>query len=156
MYLALKTLHLLAVVMFLGNIVTGVFWKAHADRTADPRIMAHALDGIIRSDRWFTVPGVVGIVTFGLLAAIVGRLPILGTPWIWQSIVLLTLSGIAFGAQVGRLQVRLRALALAAAAGGAWDAERYRRLSRRWALWGLVATALPLLAFALMIFKPGS
>jgi len=58
-YLLLKAVHVLAVVLFLGNIVTGIFWKAHGDRTGDPRIMAHTLDGIIRSDRWFTIPGVV-------------------------------------------------------------------------------------------------
>ena len=46
MYLALKTLHLLAVVLFLGNIITGLFWKAHADRSADPRIIAQASSAV--------------------------------------------------------------------------------------------------------------
>ena len=36
LYLAFKVLHILAVVMFLGNITTGIFWKEHADRTKDP------------------------------------------------------------------------------------------------------------------------
>ena len=88
MYLAMKTLHVLAVVLFLGNIITGIFWKVHGDRTADPRIIAHTLEGIIRSDRWFTIPGVVLILGFGVGAAVIGGLPILGTGWIWQSIAL--------------------------------------------------------------------
>lgn len=154
MYLLCKTLHLLGVVAFLGNIVTGLFWKAHADRTGEPRIIAHALDGIIRSDRWFTIPGVMGILVFGILTAILGRLPLLRTPWILWSIVLFTLSGVAFGAQVAPLQVKLRALAKAAADGGPWDEAQYHRLSRRWELWGLFATLTPLVAFALMVFKP--
>ena len=154
MYLALKTLHLLSVVIFLGNIITGIFWKAHADRTGDPRLMAHALDGIIRSDRWFTMPGVFGILVFGVLGAIVGHLPLLRTPWILQGIVLFSLSGIAFGVQVAPLQVRLRALAQAGASGGEWDKAQYHRLSRRWELWGLFAIVAPLAAFALMVFKP--
>lgn len=29
MYLALKALHLFAVVLFLGNIITGLFWKGN-------------------------------------------------------------------------------------------------------------------------------
>jgi uncharacterized membrane protein len=99
-YLALKTLHILAVVLFLGNIITGVFWKIHGDRTGDPRVMAHTLDGIIRSDRWFTIPGVLLIIVFGLGAAMVAGLPILGTGWIWQSLILFGVSGIAFMAQV--------------------------------------------------------
>lgn len=49
MYLAMKTLHVLAVVLFRGNIITGLFWKAHGDRTGDPRIIAHTLEGIIRA-----------------------------------------------------------------------------------------------------------
>jgi uncharacterized membrane protein len=155
-YSALKALHILAVAIFLGNVITGLFWKAHADRTGDPRFMAHTLDGIIRSDRWFTIPGVVAIVVFGLGGAIVGRLPILGTPWIWQSIVLFTVSGLAFVFQVAPLQVRLRALTQAAASGGPWDPVLYRRLSLRWEFWGALAIATPLVALALMVFKPGT
>ena len=69
MYLAMKTLHVLAAVLFLGNIITGLFWKAHGDRTGDPRIIAHTLDGIIRSDRWFTIPSVLLILVSGFGAA---------------------------------------------------------------------------------------
>jgi len=156
MYLAMKTLHVLAVVLFLGNIITGLFWKAHGDRTADPRIIAHTLEGIIRSDRWFTLPGVVLIIVFGIAAAILGRLPILGTGWIWQSIVLFGISGLAFMLQVAPLQRRLLALAVAAVAGRPWDHASYRRLSRRWEFWGIVAILTPLAALGLMVYKPGS
>ena len=55
-YLTLKMLHIVAVVLFLGNIITGVFWKDHADRSRDPRIILAILEGIVRSDRWFTIP----------------------------------------------------------------------------------------------------
>ena len=156
MYLALKTLHILAVVFFLGNIITGLFWKAHGDRTADPRIIAHTLEGIIRSDRWFTVPGVVFIVGFGVAAAILGELPILGTGWIWQSIVLFSVSGLAFMFQVAPLQRRLLAVAAAGVSGQGWDAMAYRQLSRRWELWGVVAILTPLAAMVLMVYKPGA
>src|SRR5687768_11212898 len=99
MYLLLKAIHVLAVVLFLGNIITGVFWKSHADRTRDPRLIAHALDGIIRSDRLFTVPGVVLIIAAGVAAAIVGRLELLDTGWIFWPIVLFAISGFAFMAR---------------------------------------------------------
>ena len=58
MYLWLKVIHVLAVVLFLGNIITGVFWHKHAERTRDPRLIAHTMAGVIRSDRLFTMPGV--------------------------------------------------------------------------------------------------
>jgi uncharacterized membrane protein len=155
-YLAMKTLHVLAVVLFLGNIITGLFWKAHGDRTTDPRIIAHTLEGIIRSDRWFTIPGVVLILGFGAAAAIIGGLPILGTGWIWQSIALFAVSGLAFVLQVAPLQRRLQALAAAGVDGGAWDQGAYRRLSRQWEFWGAVALVTPLAALVLMVYKPGS
>lgn len=156
MYLAMKTLHVLAVVLFLGNIITGLFWKAHGDRTGDPRIIAHTLEGIIRSDRWFTLPGVVLILGFGVAAAVLGRLPILGTGWIWQSIVLFAISGLAFMLQVAPLQRRLLALAAAGVGNQRWEAAAYRRLSRRWEFWGIVAISTPLAALGLMVYKPGS
>jgi uncharacterized membrane protein len=155
-YLTLKVLHILAVVLFLGNIITGIFWKAHADRSGDPRIVAHTMDGIIRSDRWFTLPGVVLIVVFGMGAAGVAGLPILHTRWIWQSLVLFIISGAAFMAQVAPIQVRLRAMAAEAAGGGSWDKDGYDRLSRRWAFWGAIAVITPLLAVWLMVTKPGA
>ena len=154
MYLALKTLHILAVVVFLGNGITGLFWKAHADRTRDPRIMSHTLQGITRSDRWFTVPAVLLIVATGVVIAIQGGFPILGTGWIWQSIALFTVSGLIFGMQVAPLQGRLRQMTALAAAGGAWDADAYRRLSARWEMWGVSALLTPLAALVLMVFKP--
>ena len=152
----MKTLHVLAVVFFLGNIITGVFWKAHGDRTADPRIIAHTLEGVIRSDRWFTIPGVAFILVFGVAAAIIGGLPILGTGWIWQSIVLFSVSGLAFMLEIAPLQRRLLALAAAGVNSQEWDAAAYRRLSRRWEFWGVVAILTPLAALVLMVYKPGS
>ena len=156
MYLAMKTLHVLAVVLFLGNIITGLFWKAHGDRTADPRIISHTLYGIIRSDRWFTVPGVLLIVMFGVAAAILGRLPVLGTGWIRDSIILFAVSGLAFVLRVAPLQRRLLALALAGVAAESWDEAAYRRLSRRWEFWGVVAILTPLAALVLMVHKPAA
>jgi uncharacterized membrane protein len=153
-YLALKLLHVAAVILFLGNITTGLFWKAHGDRSGDARIMAHTLDGIIRSDRLFTIPGVLAITAAGIAAALEGDLPILGTGWIWQSIVLFSLSGMAFVWRIAPLQVRLRALAREGAERGGLDEAQYRRVSRAWELWGLVGVLAPVGALALMVLKP--
>ena len=35
MYIALKILHVAAVVIFLGNLVTDILWKMHGDQTKD-------------------------------------------------------------------------------------------------------------------------
>lgn len=79
MYLALKILHVAAVVVFLGNLVTGILWKMHGDQTTNPVIIRHTLAGLIRADRWFTIPGVVLILIGGFGAALIGGLPLLRT-----------------------------------------------------------------------------
>jgi uncharacterized membrane protein len=153
-YAWLKLAHVLAVVLFLGNITTGVFWKAHADATRDPRIIAHALVGIIRSDRLFTIPGVVAIVAFGIAAALAGDLPLLRTGWILWSLVLFTISGFAFMSRVAPLQRRMAVVAQAGVESGQMDWSAYHSLSTSWAIWGGVALLAPLAAAALMVLKP--
>jgi uncharacterized membrane protein len=153
LYLLLKALHIVSVVLFLGNIITGVFWKAQADRSGDLRARAQALDGIIASDRWFTVPGVFAIIITGVSIALLAHIPILGTPWILWSIVLFTISGAAFGAFVGPLQKKLLANVRAGISGN-WDQPAYDSLSRRWMIWGAVSTGAPLIAVFLMVMKP--
>jgi uncharacterized membrane protein len=155
MYLFLKLLHIFAVVLFLGNIIVGVFWKAIADKTRDPRVMAFTMDGIIRSDRIFTMPGVFLILIGGFGAAGIGRMPMLHTAWILWSIILFTISGIAFMARLVPIQKRLRAVAAAGAEDGStMDWAGYAKLSAQWKLWGLIALITPLIALVLMVMKP--
>jgi uncharacterized membrane protein len=156
MYLIVKCIHVLSVVLFLGNIVTGLFWKAHADRTRDPRMSAHALAGVIRSDAWFTIPAVLAIIASGVGLASMAGLPLLGTDWIAASLAAFGLSGILFGVFLAPLQRRLLDEASACPADGEWPSSAYRRMSLRWELVGLAAIALPLAALALMIFKPAN
>lgn len=151
MYLVLKSLHILAVVLFLGNIITGLFWKAHADRTRNVQFIAHTMDGIIRADRWFTIPGVVVIVVAGILAAIQVGLPLLRTGWILWSIVVFTISGIVFAWRVAPLQKEI--LTLASTNPESFDWKLYRSKSLQWELWGAVAVITPLLAVVMMVLK---
>jgi uncharacterized membrane protein len=152
-YFILKTVHIASVVLFLGNIITGVFWKAHGDAGGDLRARAQALDGIIKSDRLFTLPGVALIVVSGVLLAITMHLPILGTKWILWALILFGISGVAFSAFVGPLQKRMLKN-VQAGLGGNWNQAEYEAMSRSWMLWGLVATAAPLGALILMVMKP--
>jgi uncharacterized membrane protein len=153
MYLWLKLLHVAAVILFLGNIYTGLFWHIHAMRTRDAKLLAHTMDGIIRSDRLFTVPGVFAIIAGGFAAAIVGKLPIVRTPWILWSLVLFSIAGVVFMARVAPLQRRMRDVARAGEAGS-FDFGDYQRLTRSWEIWGAVALLTPIAALVLMVLKP--
>lgn len=154
MYLLLKLFHIAAVIIFLGNITTGLFWHRHAARTRDPKLLAHAMDGIIRSDRYFTVPGVIAIIAGGVALAMHAHLPILRTGWILWTLVLFTLSGIVFAVRVAPLQRQLLAFAGAGVQSGAFDYARYHALADRWELWGLVSLLTPIAGLVLMVLKP--
>lgn len=154
MLLWFKLIHVAAVVAFLGNITTGLFWHAHAARHHDPRLLAHTMDGIIRSDRIFTMPGVVVIILTGFGGAGIGGYSILGTPWILWSLVLFSVSGLVFALRVAPLQKRLRAMAQAGIDPGPFDKDGYRKLALTWELWGAVALLTPVAALVLMVLKP--
>ncbi len=152
-YLAWKLLHVASVILFLGNITTGLFWAAHAHKTRDFRLIASTFEGIIRSDRWFTIPGVIGILIGGFAAAIDGNLPILATGWILWPIILFSISGIVFGVWVAPLQSKIvRFVRAADSSAQAWDS--YGKMYKRWELWGLVALITPVVAFVIMVLKP--
>jgi uncharacterized membrane protein len=154
MYLWLKVIHVIAVVLFLGNIITGVFWHKHAERTRDPRLIAHTMAGVIRSDRLFTMPGVFVILASGIFAAIQAGLPLLGTHWILWTIVMFAISGAVFMVKLGPLQRTMQKLAADGVASGLFDFTAYQRLSKQWDFWGAIATLAPLIGVALMVLKP--
>ena len=153
LYLTLKALHVVSIVLFLGNVITGVFWKVHADRSGELRVREQAIAGLIRSDSLFTVPGVLLIIATGVTLALIAHLPMLRTFWIGWSLVLFGISGLAFALKVGPLQKKLLANTRAGLAGS-WNDSEYHLLSKSWAVWGGVATAAPLVAVFLMVMKP--
>lgn len=152
-YLAWKLIHIASVIIFLGNIITGLFWAAHASRTRDPRLISSAFEGIIRSDRLFTMPGVFGIIISGVAAALTTKLPLLSTGWILWPMILFAISGVIFSVWLVPLQRKIFQMAGEADASDPFF-ERYSRLYRKWELWGFAALAAPLAAFVIMVLKP--
>jgi uncharacterized membrane protein len=151
-YTLLKLVHILAVLLFMGNIYTGLFWMYKANQTANIDIIHHTMRTIIVSDRYFTIPGVMIITAGGILAAMSGHHPLLGTGWIFYSIVLFSLSGVAFGWKVAPLQKQIVKVT-SPENRDKFKREEYRRLLRQWDLWGLFAIATPLAALVMMVMK---
>jgi uncharacterized membrane protein len=147
LYLILKLVHVAGVVLFLGNITVGVFWKAHADRSGNAAIMASTMDGIIAADKIFTIPGILILLAGGFGAAAVGHIPILSTGWLLWGLIAFVLAGLAFG-PLSRAQ---RRISFAAHAG---NFQEYQELSKSWNFWGTLALLFPVIAFVLMILKP--
>ena len=153
MFLWFKLIHIVAVIVFIGNITIGIFWKAIADRSRDPRIIAHTLRGIILADRLFTIPAIFVIVAGGVATAIAEQIPILATGWILWAIILFVISGLAF-APVSRLQRDMETIASEGEISSSFDAARYERVSAQWNIWGMIALLAPVGAVAMMVLKP--
>jgi len=152
-YSYLKLIHLIAVMIFLGNIITGLFWMYIAVKTKDLKIIAFAMKGIIKADRYFTVPGVTIIIVGGFLAAIYGHFPIMRTGWIFWSIIMFSISGLAFAFKVAPLQKKIYNLIVNKESSTDFNWENFRKLYLEWDIWGLIALLTPLAAFVMMALK---
>ena len=146
-------LHLLGVVLFLGNIVVTAVWKMLADRTREPRVIAYAQRLVRITDIAFTGTGVVLIVVAGqVLAARYGG--VFGPLWLTLGWSLFIASGVIWVGVLVPIQIAQERLARQFARGGTIP-DRYWTLGRYWAVFGAVATILPLFNLYLMVFKPG-
>lgn len=145
-----KLLHVLSVIIFLGNITFGIYWKMQADKTKDRLKIADAFKNIIKADRIFTMPSVTALFIFGVGAAMQGNFSLIETPWIFWSILLLIISLYAFKGKVAPIQKQILALAGNEDKFG-WD--EYEKLSQKWNAWGLIAAVSPYLAVVLMVLK---
>jgi len=150
-YLILKLIHVIAVLIFLGNITIAPFWKNHAEKSKDRLKVLHTWEGIIRADKYFTMPGVIILLLFGIGAAAHLKYNFIETDWIFWSIILYLISGTAFMAKVSPVQKKIAALAQSEATFN-WD--EYKKLVRQWDIWGSIATIAPWIAVVLMIIKP--
>ena len=117
-YLIFKTIHVVGVALFVGNIAVTAWWKAMADLTRDPKIIAFAQRQVTLTDYFFTAGGIVLLVIGGMGAAQTGNLPFFATPWIAYGSVLFAFSGIIWLAILIPLQTKLARLSRTFASGG--------------------------------------
>ena len=150
-YLILKLIHIIAAIIFLGNITIAPFWKNHAEKSKDRLKILQTWEGIIRADKYFTMPGVIILLIFGIGAAAHLHYNFIETSWIFWSIILYVISGAAFMAKVSPIQKKIVALAKDEPTFN-WD--EYKKLAHQWDVWGSVATLAPWIAVVLMVIKP--
>jgi uncharacterized membrane protein len=150
-YFILVLIHVIAVIIFLGNITIAPFWKANAEKKKDRLIVLNAWEGIIRADKLFTMPGVVLLLIFGVGGALHGGFNLISNGWIFWSIILYIISSAIFMVKVVPIQKKIVALA-GDKADFSWDV--YYKLTKQWNVWGSIATIAPWIAVILMVIKP--
>jgi uncharacterized membrane protein len=152
-YSILKLLHVAAVIIFLGNIITGHFWMHLAIRSKDINIIRHSVIGVMRSDRIFTIPAVIIIIAAGILAAVYGNISILRTGWIVWSIVLFSLSGVIFSTKLSVLLRKMLEHINKQHGNSEQEWIFIDNLYRQWNTWAVIAIMLPLTALIMMVLK---
>jgi uncharacterized membrane protein len=151
-YLLLKLVHVIAVIIFIGNITLGLFWMRQANKTGNFSIISFTMKGIISSDKWFTIPGVVIITAAGISAAMRAGLPLLRTGWIFWSLVLFSISGIIFSVRLAPLQRKILHMTENNSTKEIND-DAYKSHLRQWETWGLLALVTPVAAMVMMVLK---
>ena len=144
--------HLLGVVLFLGNILVTAMWKLLADRTRAPAVVAYAQRVVTITEFAFTAPGVALIAISGpILAEDLGGI---GGPDhtrrdeereaqrepAWAAVLI--------PIQIAQARMARRFRNAESIPPGYW------RLAKLWVVCGGLATLLPLANLYLMVVKP--
>jgi uncharacterized membrane protein len=145
-YFVLKALHITAAVLMVGNVtVTGVWASLYFRRRkdADFRLAARA---ILWTDLLFTFLGGAALTISGILLARQAGMPILETPWIRRSALLLAISTLLWLTILLPDQWRMERL----------DASRdefLKAVFTRWSVVGWGSTVLLFVAMWSMVIK---
>jgi uncharacterized membrane protein len=152
-YEFMKFLHLIGVVLLVGNVTITAFWKVFADRTGDAQIVAYAQHLVTLCDWIFTLSGIIMIFIGGYGMAFVRGYNVFESTWLIWGQLLFLVSGLIWLFVLIPLQIRQAQQARVSSLSGSVPAA-YWRDGRLWLIWGIIAT-IPLVgAVYVMIAKP--
>ena len=89
MFQFILAIHILASVIFLGNLITTAFWKVRADRSGNLENMAMTSRSVLFADYVFTGPGIATLLVTGILLAGLSGWERFQEPWLGISLMLL-------------------------------------------------------------------
>jgi uncharacterized membrane protein len=143
MYSAFKFMHLLGVVLLLGNVTASAVWKVFANRTGNAVVVVFAQKLVSYTDWSLTLGGVVLVMVGGYGMTTVAGLD-LRLGWLLWGQVLFLVSGVIWLARLVPIQIAQSRMTKQFVPGSPVPRE-YRTLCTRWIAWGAVAT-VPLVA----------
>jgi len=145
-------LHVLGVVIFLGNIITAAFWKIRADIKGDPEFIHNTVKNVMLADFVFTLPGLILIIVSGILMAVQAGYSMSGLNWLTLSLILFIFTGVLW--LLILLPIQRNMIRHSAQSIEEGDISKtYRKASRYWAIFGIIATLLPVVILYFMIIK---
>lgn len=134
-YLVLKTVHILAAMVFLGTGLGSAWYRLRADFSDDTRVIAWCQREVVRADWYFTVPAGLLLPLSALGLVLTMRLS-WTTPWILWGIGGYVIAGVCWLPAVW-LQIAMRRLAEEALARGEPVPAEFHRYARWWMALGV-------------------
>jgi uncharacterized membrane protein len=151
-YFFVKYLHVIGAIVILGTGAGIAFFMLMAHRSGDAAYIARTAATVVIADMLFTLAAVIlQPVTGGLLMMLSSTS--FAERWLSASLVLYALAGL-FWIPVIFMQIEMRDLASAAAAGSQPMPPRYFTLFRRWFWFGIPGFSSVMIILWLMIAKP--
>ncbi len=151
-FLWLKWLHILGATLLFGTGLGTAFFKWSIDGSGDVRAIAAVMRKVVLADWLFTTTTIVVQPVTGLWLAHLAGYP-LTRGWVAWSLALYLLAGLCW-LPVVWLQLRMRDMAMRAAAEDSALPELYHRYGRIWFRLGIPAFSALVVVFYLMVFRP--
>lgn len=140
-------LHLIGVILFMGNMVIGPVWFLFAWYSGKRELLSFSGKLLALTDSWITIPGMYLCILNGLcLAPVFGGMH--AQPWMHQSLLLLFVMWFLTPAVIWTQEKMLQSIEMEPYNSGVF--KKYMFL---WSLWGSLVMLPPSLIFYLMIAK---
>ncbi len=152
-YLLLKSLHILGVILFIGNIIITGWWKFMADKTNNPVIIAFAQRQVTLTDYVFTLGGVLLVLGAGMGNAIIHDMDYFSIKWLAWGYGLFMISGVIWITILIPVQIKQAKMARGFSENTKIPDE-YWKLCKAWNVFGSLATIIPMINIYWMVFKP--
>jgi len=143
-YTILKFIHILAVIVFLGDIIVTAYWKWHADKTGNPVIAFFSQRLVILTDRVLLIPSIVVLMAAGYANAAQMGIAMIWSPGFLIAQILFALCGLIWFFALRPIQSRQLRIAQSLQTSGGDLSPEFFALSRSWFGWGLLTVILPL------------
>ena len=152
MYWLMKIVHVLAVVVLLGNLLMAPFWRKCLAALGGAQARATANRSVRMADLLFTLPGWVVVLATGIMLIIYRDLGMRGG-WLHLSLLLFLGWLVLWHVLVLRARKAMITQADEAAAGGPVSAELAQH-ERQWQQWSYLSALLAVLILILMVTQP--
>lgn len=151
LYVVLKTVHVLAAMVFLGTGFGSAWYRIRADASEDIDVIVWCQREIVRADWYFTVPSAVA-----LPLTAIGMVHLAGlswtTLWIMWGVMGYVLAGLLW-LPAAWLQIAMRRMAEEARASGTPLPDDYRLAARVWTALGIPSFLAAIVTVWLMVSK---